>query len=212
MQPLDQGWKWGTFKGSHLALKWNRRELASVAAVLPLVRGRTVAVQAGGNLGIFPKALAREFRTVYTFEPAWDLFRLLMLNAPEPNIVKFQAALGAEAGLVGLSRRRRDGKPHHHEGITHVAGSGTVPVLRLDDLRLPVVDLLYLDVEGYELFALQGARETIARCQPVIAVEINKCVEFVGHSAEEVRQWIEAQAYRQALTVKSDEVFVPRAA
>lgn len=207
--PLDRGWKWSTFRGSTLGLKWNRRNLASLAAVLELVPRRRVAVQAGGNLGIFPKALSAVFTTVYTFEPSPDLFRLLMTNAPEPNIIKFQAALGDAPKLVGLSRERRDGKPATHEGITHVAGAGVFPTLPLDAFRFPVCDLLYLDVEGYELFTLWGAKDTIRRCRPVIAVEINRGIEFVGHTGDDVRTCLENFGYTRRGGVQSDEFFVP---
>lgn len=207
--PLAAGWKWDAFKGSASALKWNRRDLWSVSAVLEHVAQRRVAVQAGGNLGIFPKALAREFETVYTFEPAADLFLKLVANAPEKNIIKIQAALGDVAKLVGLSRVRRDGKTDNHEGITHVAGAGNIPTLPLDALRLPVCDLLYLDVEGYELFALWGAHDTIRRCRPVIAVEINQGIEFVGYSREDVRTCIRDHGYALLGKMQSDEFYGP---
>lgn len=207
--PLDHGWDWSRFQGSALGLKWNRRDMRSVEAVLELVPDRRVAVQAGGNLGLFPKALASVFDTVYTFEPAPELFAMLVANAPEHNIIKFQAALGDTPKLVGLSRQRRDGKPDNHEGITHVAGAGVFPTLPLDALRLPVCNLLYLDVEGYELFALWGAQATIRRCRPVIAVEINRGIEFVGHSRDDVRTCIRNFGYEPRGGAKSDEFFVP---
>lgn len=202
-------WDWAAFQGSREAVKYNRRDLASLPDVLAHVPGRRAVVQAGGNLGLYAKALAMEFETVYTFEPAPKTFAKLMHNAPEPNIVKLQAALGDGARLIGLSHHRRDGKPNDHEGIVHVSGEGTIPMLRLDDLRLPVVDLLYLDLEGYELFALWGAIETVARCRPVLAVEINKSIEFCGYQRDDVRQWITDRGYRPVLKVHADEVFVP---
>lgn len=207
-RPLDAGWNWSAFRGGASGLKWNRRELASIAAVLELVPDRRVAVQAGGNLGVFPKALAGVFETVYTFEPAPDLFAMLVANAPEPNIIKFQAALGDAPKMVGLSRVRRDGKPDNHEGITHVAGAGNIPTLRLDALRLPVVSLLYLDIEGYELFALWGAQDTIRRCRPVIAVEINKSIEFLGLARDQVRTCLRNLGYGPRGGAHSDEFFV----
>ena len=47
----------------------------------------------------------------------------------------------------------------------------SVPVLRLDQFSLMALDFLKLDCEGYELFALQGAEETLKRCKPVVIVE-----------------------------------------
>jgi len=206
---LDAAWDWTTFLGSRSALKWNRRDLPTILEVLPYVRGRTAVIQAGGNLGIFPKGLAQHFATVYTFEPAPDLFAMLQHNAPESNIIKFQAAVGDTAKLIGMSRQRRDGKLDNHEGITHVAGDGILPQIPIDALHLPVVDLLWLDVEGYELFALWGAVETIRRCRPVLVVEINKSIKFVGHTGDEVRRVCTDLGYQSVRRMRSDEVFVP---
>lgn len=178
-------------------------------AVLSHVARRGVAVQAGGNLGIFPKYLSERFGTVYSFEPEPELFRMATCNAPEKNIVWMQAALGSEHGQVGMSRVRR-GVGNSHEGIAHVSGGGNIPVLLVDDLALDVCDLLYLDIEGHELLALQGARETIARCRPVVACEINKSLEFTSHTEEDVRAFVRMQGYEHAGRVRSDEIFVPR--
>lgn len=202
-------WPWHRFAGSAEALKWNRRDLPAVDEVLALVLGRTAVVQAGGNLGIFPKRLAQEFATVYTFEPAADLFPMLVANAPEPNILKFQAALGDTRGLVGTSRVRRDGKPNAHEGITHVVAGGPIPTLLIDDLALPVLDLIYLDIEGVEFLALRGAVETLARCRPLVVVEINKNLNYVDVTEADIYAFFEAQGYAHRMAVGSDHVFVP---
>lgn len=202
---------WARFQGSPMAIGWARRDLTSVDQVLTLVPGRTTCVQAGGNLGVWPKYLSKHFASVITFEPAPDLFPKLMANAGEPNIIKLQAALGERGGLVGTNCARRDTKRIAvHEGLTHIVPNGVIPSLRLDALELPVLDLLYLDVEGYELYALRGAAETIRRCRPVIAVEINRNIAFEGLTEDDVRSFVVGLGYERALTVRSDEVFVPR--
>lgn len=203
-------WRWDKLAGSEESLKWCRKELPKLDDVVKLTREKRVAVQAGGHLGVFPKRLAESFETVYTFEPAADLFAMLMRNAPEANIVKFQAALGDERGCIGLSRARRDpsGKPEH-EGLTHVEGPGVIPTLRVDDLGLSVCDLLYLDIEGWELYALRGAVETITLCRPVIAVEINKNAGFLGIDPLAIRALIVDLNYRLHRRYQSDEIFVP---
>lgn len=198
------------FKGDARAVKWSIRDLASLKSVLRLVPGRTACVQAGANLGVFPKYLSKHFAATYVFEPSPDLFPMMVRNAPEPNVFRFQAALGEKPGLVGTAcTRRKHGPGPIHAGLTHIAGEGYIPTLRLDDLALPVCDLLYLDVEGFELYALRGAAETIERCRPVIAVEINANVTFYGLKGDDVRQFILSQGYRAAEQMRSDEVFVP---
>ncbi len=201
-----------TMLGSPAALKWANRELSHLETVLAIVPGRTACVQAGGNLGVFPRYLSEHFATVYCFEPAADLFDKMLRNAPAENIVRFQAALGDRRGLVGTSRIRRDGKPNAHEGITHVVAGGTVPTLLVDDLALPVCDLIYLDIEGMELSALRGAVETLARCRPVVTVEINKNLKFVNVTEADIYGFFAGHGYTHMMSVGSDRVFLPESA
>jgi FkbM family methyltransferase len=201
---------WGAgFVGSVQALKCAQRDLPNLDRVIALTPGRAVAVQAGGNNGLYPKRLSEYFAVVYTFEPAADCFAAMQVNAPEANIYRFQAALGCERQLVGLSRVRRDGKTNNHEGITHVAGTGPVPTLQVDDLGLSVCDLLQLDLEGWELYALTGAAGTLARCRPVVCVEINKSCGYVGIAKDDVRAYLRGHDYRFVERLSSDEVFLP---
>lgn len=206
-------WDWKKFRGSAEGLKWNKKEIPVLEQVTEMVGLRRVAVQAGGNLGVFPKFLAERFAMVYSFEPEPELFRMCVHNAPELNIVWTQAALGADRSPVSISRvRRQQDGGNSHEGIAHVSGPGDIPTLRVDDLALPYCDLLYLDVEGYEFYALHGAKETIERCRPeVVACEVNKSLEHMGGiKAEDVRALLRLYDYRFHSRIRSDEVFVPR--
>jgi FkbM family methyltransferase len=204
-------WDWSKFEGTEPALKYARRDLEIVDAVLKLTPGREAVVQAGGNLGIFPKYLSRFFVSVYTFEPDPDRFKKMTGNAPEQNIIRFQAALGFERTLVSTRRVRRDGSSKiAHEGITHVVAGGFVPTVRVDDLSLPVCDLLYLDLEGFELFALRGARDTLAQCRPTVVVEIGKHSKHYGVQPAEVETFLRVAGYDAVMKAQSDVVFVPK--
>jgi FkbM family methyltransferase len=145
------------------------------------VKNFDVAVQAGGNCGVWPKALGMKFGTVYTYEPEPRNFYCLAHNCWEDHIIKIQAALGdAYERPVALD---------------YVAGErnlGAVavgldplelqrfPVMCIDDLGLRNCDLIQLDIEGYEPLALKGAQATIQRCEPVIMVEDKGLSEKYG--------------------------------
>lgn len=203
-------WPWESFKGSASCIRWTFRDLKNLDRTLLLTPGRSVAVQAGGNLGLFPKRLAEEFKNVYTFEPDSKLFDYMTCNAPEQNITSFNAALGETNVPVSVRMSRRDtsGRPVH-EGLTHVCGEGSIPQLRIDDLKLSACDLIYLDIEGYELHALRGASRTVEKFRPVIGVEINRNIEFYGFSAQQLRDWIISHNYKLAFEMNSDEVYTP---
>lgn len=163
-----------------------------------------VAVQAGGNCGIWPAAMGQRFKSVYTFEPDPVNFRCLCANAPAENVFKINAALGAQRGLVGLSHRRDNCGAHQ------VDGAGVIPTLLIDDLGLALCDLIYLDIEGCELNALYGAEKTIDRCGPVIAVEDKGMSRRYGIEPGAIVAWMaERFGYRVAERMHRDVVLVP---
>jgi len=133
------------------------------------VPNRGVVVQAGGNCGFYVKQYAELFRLVYTFEPDPLNFYCLNLNVTGRNVIKIQACLGDKHELVGLGNYLND------SGSTHVkkdqGEQSVVPTMKIDDLNLNACDLIHLDIEGYELFALKGAIETIKKFKPVISYE-----------------------------------------
>lgn len=161
-----------------------------------------VAVQAGGNCGIFPRYLAKKFKYVYTFEPDSENFFCLVHNATAENIIKFQAAVGMkDHPPVGLVCDRKNA------GAYHVKESGVIPVISIDHLRLPACDLLQLDIEGYELFALKGAEETIRKYSPVIMIEHKKHAERYGAHPGDVIHFIKSLGYQERMAVRRDIIF-----
>jgi len=203
-------WDWAGMQGTRACLKWNVRDLYSLDLALRHTKGRKAAIQAGGNLGLFAKRLAEEFRQVFTFEPDKVLFAQLEHNAPEANIVPVCAALGCSRDPVRMECGRRDDSGRAvHEGLTYVAGAGDTPQILIDDLELPALNLIYLDIEGYELNALRGAEKTVARCQPTIAVESNGNARHYGSDKKQLAKWFGLHSYRKVVRIHGDDIYVP---
>lgn len=159
--------------------------------VLPLIKEKGVVVQAGGAMGMWAKRFAQVFDVVYTFEPTPDSFYCCSFNCPELNIVPFNAALGAEPKMVKMAfpehaKRSKAGK--ENLGGFRCFEGGYTPTIVLDSLALPRCDLMFLDLEGYELFALRGAKETIDRCRPVIIMEDKGCSNVFGYAKGDVEK------------------------
>ena len=161
---LRQGWYWP--KSDLRCWDYMLRYPDLPQRIMPYVRSRRSMIQAGGNAGYYTKQYAALFDHVYTFEPDHINFACLCLNVTEPNTVKLQACIGDQHGMVGLNVNEAN------RGKTHVSGTGMIPRLTIDDLRVDDCDLIHLDVEGYEYFALKGAAETISRCRPTVVVEV----------------------------------------
>ena len=61
-----------------------------------------------------------------------------------------------------------------NEGSTKLGQDGDKAELRaIDDLAFPQVDLIKIDVEGFELEVLAGATQTLRRDQPLIVMEVH---------------------------------------
>ena len=157
---------------------------------------RSVVVQAGGCMGMYPRLLSEMFNTVYTFEPDPLNFHCLVANCQRDNIVKMNAALGESSKQVGILRP--ESEPNNF-GIRYISNSreasDRIPMITLDSLMLNRCDLLMLDMEGYEENALRGAELTINRHRPVVFVELGGRIEHfmkylgyvpVGQSAADV--------------------------
>lgn len=166
---------------------------------------RHVAVQGGGHIGIMPKLLAANFEKVYTFEPQPQNFTCLVYNVAEENVVKLQACMG---------------QPRQHPVKMNGFGANTAasyvekapglfPVIAVDDLDLPELDLLMVDVEGYEFDVLLGAERTIGRAKPAALV-----LENIGHSArydisaDDVDRLARSFGYRPAHRLERDTIYL----
>lgn len=157
-----------------------------IADVLPLIESKRVVVQAGGHAGQWPIELSRHFDTVYTWEPANDDFTHLVHNLSVlgiKNVFAARGMLGSVSGTGFCTNGPSGGARRRHDLI------GPCPVYRIDDLNLPVCDLIYLDTEGSELDILKGSIDTIKRCLPVIALEDRPSFNAPGTLTEYLNQY-----------------------
>lgn len=159
-------------------------------------RART-AVQAGGNIGLWPRRLAQVFDRVITFEPDDASRACLERNVP-PSVEVRAEALGDVIGVCGLARRSL--------GSHCVIRGDVIDMTTIDALELTDLDFLQLDIEGYEWHALMGGRETIARCQPLIQMELRNFTEQYGQSDDEVRRLLDSWGYREVAQQPGNDV------
>lgn len=168
--------------------------------VLKHCRQRRVVIQAGGMQGLWPLRFAKSFRAVHTFEPEPLLFELLALNTRQvPNIYARSAALGESPGLCGIHRAGLGGH-------TVIPGD-SIRVETIDDLALAEVDLIQLDVEGYEAKAIRGALQTIDLSRPLILLEWRGLGERYGDTADDLSALLRPFGYRAVARLRGDLLF-----
>lgn len=127
------------------------------------------AIDVGGHVGLWSYYLAARFEKVYAFEPIVEHRLCFHSNVEAENVMLLPFALGDAEGEVGFHTEPSS------SGDTYVNGKGDIPVKRLDQLAPSLgirdVDLIKLDCEGYEYFALHGGEELVKQWKPVIVVE-----------------------------------------
>jgi FkbM family methyltransferase len=148
----------------------------------------TVCLNVGAHVGIYAVALARWSGLhghVYAFEPNADTAAVLedyiARNRLQSRITVVRAAAAAVSGeaafrAVGIEGFSRLDGPHP-ERPDQPGQEVSVPTLALDDFcrdRNAAPDWIVMDIEGYEIAALRGARaqfrERPGRLQAVVEV------------------------------------------
>lgn len=177
------------------------RHVKALDFTIGLCKRKRTAIQAGGNIGLWPLRLAKEFQTVVTFEPEPVSRACLEMNvAGVTNIYVRKEALGEAEGTCAMERRSL--------GSHLVRRGDSIDIVPLDKFEFQSVDLLQLDIEGYELRALNGAIEMIKRCRPILHIEMRDLATEYGSSDSEVAAFIAALKYeRVPMKPGPDQVF-----
>lgn len=172
---------------------------------LPYVKERGLALQAGGNCGVWARFLSPLFGTVVTAEPDHLNFQCLAANTDEfTNVIRLQAAFGAVSSWSDLVRERGNCGAHY------LANDGAAfPVLKIDDLSLPRLDYLCLDIEGMEFLAIQGGWQTVLAYRPVIQVEDKGLSSRYGVKKGAVETLLANLGYKVVARPHRDVILVP---
>jgi len=202
----DNKWVWPIDDENSWKYQNEFGELAE--KLLPYVKNKNIMVQAGGNCGYLLNSFTDHFNIVYTFEPDPINFYCLNQNITSSNVIKMQSCLGDKADTVNVQQLIRPDRPNDTGGV-HVSGKGYMPTIILDNLNLPGCDLIQLDVEGYELKALNGAIETIKKYKPVLCIEFcEKWLNRYENTSNEVMSFISDLGYTQIDEYGVDKIFI----
>lgn len=165
-------------------------------------RPRATAVDVGANFGCWSLPLARHAHTVYAIEPQRGCFDLLQKSLTATgirNVRLLNAAVGSRSGHIMIPDLDLDHAsnfggvslaiPHHEQPD---APMRDVAMVTLDDtLHGEPVSFIKIDVEGFEANVIEGARDTILRCKPILFVEMDHPLT----DRETLRQTIESMGY-----------------
>ena len=128
-----------------------------------------VVVDAGANIGVYSQFLSRcvgATGVVHSFEPSPENFkRLESATRKLGNVRLRQAAVGESSGTSKLylsDKLNVDHRAYASEGDSRRAVP--IDIIALDDYFNPGqrIDLIKMDIQGYELHALRGANRVLA--------------------------------------------------
>jgi len=143
-----------------------------------LLKPGAIALDIGAHIGPHTLTLADTVGpagAVLAFEPQRVLFQMLCANLALNNcttVYPYHAAVGACEDTIMVPQLDYTVE-NNFAGMAlgDYQQGEKVRLLTIDGLELQRCDFMKVDVEGMELEALKGARETIARFRPALYVE-----------------------------------------
>ncbi len=188
-------------------------QLSHLEAALRHVTNFSGAIDGGAHVGTWSKVLSQRFASVIAVEPSLDTFECLEWNLNQAgcaNVLRLCCALGATPGTATMALDAENAA-RANTGARFARAGGTVPVDTIDNWHLEDVGFIKLDVEGSEPMAIEGARETIARCRPIILFEDKRLwTRHFGLPKDAVAKLLTAQGYRPIEQVGRDAIWGPK--
>jgi FkbM family methyltransferase len=158
----------------------------------------------GANLGYFTVLGAALVERVVAFEPAARTHRYCASNIALnglTNVELHQRGLWSERASLPIVSDA-SGVNAAIDRSADASAVDTIEAVSLDeliasgDLTLSRLDLVKMDVEGAELSALTGMRDTIARFRPTIVMEVNRpMLATFGRTIEDVWSFFTGASY-----------------
>jgi len=148
-----------------------------------LIQPTDTVLDIGANIGCTSLLFGDLARKVYSFEPSPTTHRWLVQNvqmAKLNNVEPINLGLGKDAGTFELTFAPNNRSGGFVSNLTNASEGHQVEQITIakgDDFirehQIAKVDFIKIDVEGFEQSVIEGLAETIAREQPIVALELN---------------------------------------
>lgn len=155
-------------------------------------------IDIGAWCGTWAKALEPYARRVVAFEPDKTHFECLQRNCTI-NCDARNEAVGSEIKMISLTE-------DDFTQAKRVNDKGDIRMVDLDSLEYADVDLIKIDVEGYEMEVLKGAEKTLSSTQ-YIMIELNNNTKKYGSSNTEIERHLAQIGFKVLIEHWPDKVF-----
>jgi FkbM family methyltransferase len=130
-------------------------------------------IHAGAGFGDFLPAL-KDCNRVFVFEPNPLMYQCSLETIRLNNLMNVSLYTYALGEYDTKSTLKITDESGLEMGPRSEIGDGIgVKMIKLDTFIVEKIDLIHLDIEGYEFEALKGAKELIERDKPIIILEID---------------------------------------
>ena len=177
-----------------------------IISLLSLCKKNFCVIDIGTNIGwtVLNFAKISETGMVIGFEPDPFNYSVCKSNIDRnsfSNLLVLPFGLGEAAAQLQMEVRTPENRGGNRIAPSNGKGSVAVAVKRLDDVeevsKLSVINLMKLDVEGYELKVLRGAQKIIHRHKPVLFIEVDdNNLRDQGDSATELILFLQSCGYQ----------------
>jgi FkbM family methyltransferase len=191
---------------------------------IDLLKPGATVVDAGANFGHYALTAANIIGSdglVIAFEPHPQTYGLLAASAAllsQDNLMLIQAGLGESSGEITLyaDAANPGGHSFFEWNVRRSDGNKeTVPVYSLDaflkkELPGKRLDVLKMDVQGFEMNLLNGAQETIANHRPSVLCEVTpEALLRGGSSHQELLKFFKDLNYRMTIIDSATAKLIP---
>lgn len=181
-----------------------RNDKDEIALTRRLVRPGDHVLDIGANIGFYAELLSELTGTegrVYSFEPDARNFRRLRDRVGDrANVELFQAAVSERNGTLKIYRSKLLNVDHRTYPVDNYESVDDVAAWSIDSLvaarTVQRVDVVKIDVQGYELSAFRGMQQLLERASPTILAEFwPHGFRRAGTSASELFDFFSALDY-----------------
>ena len=147
--------------------QWRARDTAVAAC-----EKKRICIDIGANVGLWSCDLVKHFDQVIAFEPVQEFIDCFEKNVVATNYTMHRMALGRTESFINMNIVQ--GNTGHSHINKESFGQGAIPLKTLDSFNFTNIDMIKIDVEGFEEEILAGAMETIKLNKPILVIEQQK--------------------------------------
>ena len=157
-----------------------------------------IVIAVGAWCGTWVKAIEPYAKHVIAFEPDKTHFKCLEKNCTT-NCTPRMEAVGSEIGQISLTE-------DNFTQAKRVNDNGDIRLVTLDSLEYKDVDMIKIDVEGFEMEVLKGASKMLESVQ-YLMIELNNNSKKYGSNNLQIEKHLDSLGFKVLMEHWPDKVF-----